>query len=68
MVLGLTGSWGRSVSINTVLWAGWPGFNSQQGQRIFSFHYHIQTGSGVHSASYPMGNVGSFPRGKAARA
>jgi hypothetical protein len=25
-------SWGSSVSIETKLWAGWPGFNSWQGQ------------------------------------
>jgi hypothetical protein len=27
----------------------------------------VQTGSGVHLASYPMSTEGSFPRGKAAR-
>jgi hypothetical protein len=30
----------------------------------FSFLHVIQTGSGAHSASYPMGTGGSFPRGK----
>jgi hypothetical protein len=30
------------------------------------FHHRVQTGSGAHSASYPMGTRGSFPGGKAA--
>jgi hypothetical protein len=34
----------------------------------FSFHYHVQNGSGAHPASYPMGNRGSLPGGKAAGA
>jgi hypothetical protein len=34
----------------------------------FSLHHHIQNGSGAHPASYPMGNKGSFPVGKAAGA
>jgi hypothetical protein len=32
----------------------------------FSPHYHVQIGSGAHSASYPMGSRGFFPGGKAA--
>jgi hypothetical protein len=32
----------------------------------FSLRHHVQTGSGAHSASYPMGKRGSFPEGKAA--
>jgi hypothetical protein len=32
----------------------------------FSLHHRVQTGSGAHPASYPMGARGSFPRGKAA--
>jgi hypothetical protein len=35
------------------------------GSRIFSSHV-VQTGSGAHPASYPMGTWGSFPGGKAA--
>jgi hypothetical protein len=31
----------------------------------FSFHHHVQTGSGAHPASYPMGTRGSFTAGKA---
>jgi hypothetical protein len=32
----------------------------------FSLHHRIQNGSGAHTASYPMGTRGYFPRGKAA--
>jgi hypothetical protein len=34
----------------------------------FSPHHRVQTGSGAHPASYPMGTTGSFPGGKAAGA
>jgi hypothetical protein len=34
----------------------------------FSLHHRVQNGSGAHPASYPMGNWGSFPGGKAAGA
>jgi hypothetical protein len=34
----------------------------------FSLHHRVQNGSGAHPASYPMGNRGSFPGGKAASA
>jgi hypothetical protein len=37
-----------------------PGFDYWEGG-IFSLHQHIQTGSGVHPASYSMGTEGSFP-------
>jgi hypothetical protein len=37
------------------------------GSRILSFHV-VQTCSGVHPASYPMGTGGSFSVGKAAAA
>jgi hypothetical protein len=36
------------------------------GAGIFSLHHRYQTGSGAHSASYPMGTGVSFPGGKAA--
>jgi hypothetical protein len=39
-------------------------FESRRGQE-FSLHV-VQTGSGVHPASHPMGTGGSFPGGKAA--
>jgi hypothetical protein len=32
----------------------------------FSVRHHVQTSSGAHPASYPMGTEGSFCRGKAA--
>jgi hypothetical protein len=31
----------------------------------FSLHHRVQNGSGAHPASYPMGNSGSLPGGKA---
>jgi hypothetical protein len=34
----------------------------------FSFHRGVQSGSGAHSASYPMGTRGTLPAGKATRA
>jgi hypothetical protein len=42
-------------------------FESQKGQE-FSLLHVVQTGSGVHPTSYPMGTGGSFPGGKAAGA
>jgi hypothetical protein len=35
------------------------GFDSQRGLGIF--HHRVQSGSGAHPASYPMGTRGSFP-------
>jgi hypothetical protein len=40
-------------------------FESRWGQG-FSLLHIVQTGSGAHLASYPMGTGGSFPGGKAA--
>jgi hypothetical protein len=34
----------------------------------FSLHHRVQNGSEAHPASYPMGDRGSFPEGKAAGA
>jgi hypothetical protein len=34
--------------------------------RDFSLFHSVQTGPEAHSASYPMGAGGSFPKGKAA--
>jgi hypothetical protein len=42
-------------------------FESQSYQE-FSFLHVVQTGFGVHPASYLMDTGGSFPRGNAARA
>jgi hypothetical protein len=36
------------------------------GSRFFSLLLSVQTGSGAHPASYPMGTGGPFPAGKAA--
>jgi hypothetical protein len=36
------------------------GFESRQGPGIFFLHYRVQTRSGAHAASYPMGTRGSF--------
>jgi hypothetical protein len=48
--------------------AGWSGFRAPAGAGNFSLHHRIQTDSGAHSASYPIGTRDSFPRGKTARA
>jgi hypothetical protein len=42
--------------------------SSIPGRGAFSFLHNIQTGSGAHPASYPMGARGSFPGHKAAEA
>jgi hypothetical protein len=47
-----------SVSVVTRLRAGRPGLGSRQGQGIFSLHHRVQTGSGAHPASSPMGAGG----------
>jgi len=52
----------------TELLAGRPGFDSRQEQGFFSLRHRVQTGSGVHPASCPMGTGGSFPEGKTAGA
>jgi hypothetical protein len=44
--------------------AGRPGFDSRQ-CKIFLLH-SVQTDSGAHPASYPMGPGGTFPGSKAA--
>jgi hypothetical protein len=45
-----------------------PGFDSRQGQEICSLRHSVQTGSGDHTASYPVGTGGSFPGSKVAEA
>jgi hypothetical protein len=47
---------GRMAGVRFLEWA-----------KYFSLLNSSQTGSGAHEASYPMGTVGYFPRGKAAR-
>jgi hypothetical protein len=41
-------------------------FPARGGAGNFSLHHRVQNGSGIHSASYPMGTRGSFPGGKVA--
>jgi hypothetical protein len=38
---------------------------SDRGWEFFFHRHRVQTGSGTHPASYPMGTVCSFPGGKA---
>jgi hypothetical protein len=37
-----------------------PGFDSRQGQGYFSLRHRIQTGSGAHPVSYPVGTRNYF--------
>jgi hypothetical protein len=41
------------------------GVRSPAGAKDFSCNLCVQTGTGAHPASYPMGTVGPFPAGKA---
>jgi hypothetical protein len=50
------------VSVGTVTGCGVDG----QGKRDFHLLDSVQTGTGAHPASYPMGNLGPLPEGKAA--
>jgi hypothetical protein len=45
--------------------AGWSGVRVPAGAGNFPLHHRVQTGSGAHPASYPMGNRGSIPGDKA---
>jgi len=38
------------------------------GAGIFPLRHRVQTCSGAHTTSYPMGKIGSFPEGKTAEA
>jgi hypothetical protein len=46
--------------------AGWSEIQVPAGNGNFFLYHCVQTGSGAHPASYPMGNSGSFLGGKAA--
>jgi hypothetical protein len=48
--------------------AGRPRFDSRQGLGLFSIRHRVQTGTGTHPASYPMGSGGSYPEDEAAGA
>jgi hypothetical protein len=41
--------------------AGWSGVRVPTRAGDFSLHHRVQTGSGAHPASCPMGNSGTFP-------
>jgi hypothetical protein len=56
-----------AVGIATGLTTKGSEFESRWGQE-FSLLHVVQTGSGAHPASYPMGTGGSFPEGKVAGA
>jgi len=58
-----------SVSIQNKLRDGRPGFVSRQehSDDMFSLRHRVQTGSGAHQASYPMGTLGSYPGGESDR-
>jgi hypothetical protein len=62
--------WGAGVAqwYRAGLQAGWRRAWVLAEAGNFSRHHRVQTGSGVHPASYPMGTRGSFPEGKAAGA
>jgi hypothetical protein len=44
---------------------GWSRYDPRQRQEDFSSNLYVQTGSGAHTASCPMGTGGPFPGGKA---
>jgi hypothetical protein len=46
-------------------WTTGGGSRSSSPGTVNNFLQIVQTGSGVHATSYPMGTVGSFPGGKA---
>jgi hypothetical protein len=51
------------IIYSSELRAGWSGVRVTTGPGNFSLHHRVQTGSGAHAASYPMGTRGSFPGG-----
>jgi hypothetical protein len=61
----------RDSSVGIALGYGLDDWGSRvrlpAGAGNFSLQNRVQTGSGVHSASYPRGTGGSFPEGEAAR-
>jgi hypothetical protein len=62
------GNRGSSVSIVSTCWTtGRSRFDHRQRQKDFSCSLCVQTSSGAHPASCPMGTGGPFPGGKARR-
>jgi hypothetical protein len=64
-VTGLRRSRDSSVSMTLGYGLDDRGSRVSARARNFSLHHRVQTGSGVHPASYQMGSRGPFPRGKA---
>jgi hypothetical protein len=57
-------SWARIAQwYSTRLQVGWSGLQVLAGAGNFSLCHCVQTGSGAHTASYPMDTRGSFPGG-----
>jgi hypothetical protein len=56
---------GKLSRYSDALRVGRAGFDSWEDK---TFLHSVQTGSGVHPASYQIGTGGSFPGGKALRA
>jgi hypothetical protein len=66
---GIHRSGGSSVSIVTRLPVGRPRFSSRRGQLWYFSHRHrVQTGSGAHPASFPIGTGCSYTGSKSAAA
>jgi hypothetical protein len=57
---------GTALRLRDGFWGG--GVQVPTGAGNFFLHHRVQTASGDHPASYPVGTRGSFPEGKAAGA
>jgi hypothetical protein len=60
-LLNLSPSHSSDQWYNAGLRAGWSGFPVPEGTENCSLHHRVQTSSGAHLASYPVGTRGSFP-------
>jgi hypothetical protein len=62
----LCASWRAGITqwYRAGLRAGWFGVRVSTGVENFSLHHRVQTGSGAHKDSHPMGTRGSFLRWK----
>jgi hypothetical protein len=57
---------GIAQGYSSGLRAGWSGVRVPSGAGNLSLHHRVQTCSGAHPTSYPLGTRGSFHGGKAA--
>jgi hypothetical protein len=57
--------WEDNIRMELRLDDGMIGFRFPAGAGNFALRYRVQTGSGTHPASFPMGTWGSFPGGEA---